>query len=335
MDAYEGVTHALRTSEYKDREAQYQWILKLMREINDKLPHVEVWEYSRLNFVYTVLSKRKLQWFVNTRRVEGWDDPRFPTVQGILRRGLTIEALREFILSQGASKNITFQEWDKIWTLNKKVLDPIVPRHAAIDIKDKVIMKIVSGKGPESSLSELKEDEIINETILKHKKNPKLGKKLLIKSSQILLDQIDAKNVKEGEEITLMDWGNCIIQTKKENNDIVESIIGKLYLEGDFKKTKWKLTWLSNCEDLVKLKLIYFDFLITKSKLDEDDDFESFVNENTREEVDALGDPNMRLLNKGDKIQLERKGYFIVDQPYFKKDDPIVLFNIPDGRQKK
>lgn len=75
-------------------------------------------------------------------KVEGWNDPRFPTVQGMLRRGLTLEALKEFVLSQGASKNITFQEWDKIWTINKKVIDPIVPRHTAVEISNKIKIKL-------------------------------------------------------------------------------------------------------------------------------------------------------------------------------------------------
>jgi glutamyl-tRNA synthetase len=99
--------------------------------------------------MYTVMSKRKLQWFVTNKYVSGWDDPRFPTIRvcveitclftifillkGIRRRGMTVEALRAFILSQGGSKNTVLMEWDKIWTVNKRVIDPIAPRHTAIN----------------------------------------------------------------------------------------------------------------------------------------------------------------------------------------------------------
>ena len=95
VDSIEGVTHALRSSEYHDRNDQYYRVLEDMQ-----LRRVHVWDFSRLNFVYTLLSKRKLQWFVDNGKVEGWHDPRFPTVRGITRRGLTIEALKQFILSQ-------------------------------------------------------------------------------------------------------------------------------------------------------------------------------------------------------------------------------------------
>lgn len=86
-----------------------------------------------MSFVYTLLSKRKLQWFVDQGLVGGWDDPRFPTVRGIRRRGMTIEALRDFILMQGPSRNVLLLEWDKLWAMNKKVIDPVSPRHVVLE----------------------------------------------------------------------------------------------------------------------------------------------------------------------------------------------------------
>jgi len=93
VDSLEGVTHCLRTNEYADRIEMYKWVLK-----QTKIRDVEIYEYSRLNFVNTCLSKRKLQWFVDTKRVENWEDPRFPTLRGILRRGITVETLTQFML---------------------------------------------------------------------------------------------------------------------------------------------------------------------------------------------------------------------------------------------
>ena len=91
----EGETHALRSSQYHDRKAQYYRILQDMG-----LRRVENFEFSRLYMVYTLLSKRNLLWFVQNKKVKGWTDPQFPTVQGIVRKGLKVEALIQFILQQ-------------------------------------------------------------------------------------------------------------------------------------------------------------------------------------------------------------------------------------------
>ncbi|RKP15581.1 hypothetical protein ROZALSC1DRAFT_26318 [Rozella allomycis CSF55] len=92
-----------------------------------------IWDYSRVDFELTLLSKRKLQWFADQKKVEGWHDPPFPTVRGIRRRGMTIEALKDYILMQGASKNTMLLKWDEIWAINKQKIDPIAPRHTAVE----------------------------------------------------------------------------------------------------------------------------------------------------------------------------------------------------------
>ncbi|VAH10137.1 unnamed protein product [Triticum turgidum subsp. durum] len=307
VDALEGVTHALRSSEYHDRNAQYYRILQDMG-----LRRVEIYEFSRLNMVYTVLSKRKLLWFVQNKMVEDWTDARFPTVQGIVRRGLKIEALIQFILEQGASKNLNLMEWDKLWTINKKIVDPICGRHTAV-LKEKRVLLTLSN-GPEEPFVRI---------LPRHKKYEGAGKKATTFANRIWLEYADASVISVGEEVTLMDWGNAIIREIKTDNGTITQLVGELHLEGSVKMTKLKLTWLSDIEDLVSLSL-----------LEEDEDFLDNLNPCTRREALALGDPNMRNVKKGEVIQLERKGYYRCDVPFVRSSKPIVLFAIPDGRQK-
>lgn len=106
VDSLEGVTHVLRANEYADRIPQYNWMLHALG-----WPLLNIYEYSRLNLEYTVLSKRKLNWFVSNGMVEGWNDPRFPTLRGVLRKGIRVETLIEFMLEQGPSKRSNLMEW--------------------------------------------------------------------------------------------------------------------------------------------------------------------------------------------------------------------------------
>lgn len=314
VDSIEGVTHALRTSEYNDRNAQYQWILQAT-----KLRKVHIWDFSKLNFVYTLLSKRKLNWLVKENVVAGWDDPRFPTVRGILRRGLTLDALREYILMQGPSKNTVFLEWDKIWAVNKKIIDPIAPRFTALD-KEGLVKLVIKDCPAEPYTKELP----------RHKKNPSVGTKLTSYSSIAFIEQSDAASISQNEEITLMDWGNVIIKEILKDGGQVIQLTGKLHLEGDFKKTEKKLTWLSpDPQALVNVTLADYDYLITKKKLEEDDSLKDCLNPQTEFISFALGDANLSTLKVGDIIQLERKGFFITDSV-----EPLKLILISDGRAK-
>lgn len=314
VDSLEGVTHALRTNEYHDRNDQYAWFLQAMH-----LRKVAIWDYSRLNFVYTLLSKRKLTWFVDQGRVTGWDDPRFPTVRGIRRRGLTIEALREYILMQGASKNTLLLEWDKLWAINKRIIDPTSPRYTALASEGLVRVTIVGGEGCPTAPETL--------SLPRHKKNPELGNKSVYFSNEFYLEAADVAQLKVGDEFTLMDWGNAIV---KELN--ASGMTVTLNLQGDFKKTALKATWLSAqpADATMPVKLFDYDYLITKKKLEEEDTFDGCLTPVTEFITEAVADANMaRDLKKGDIVQLERKGFFIVDQM-----QPMHLIAIPDGKAK-
>ncbi|KTW29777.1 glutamate-tRNA ligase [Pneumocystis carinii B80] len=317
VDSIEGVTHALRTNEYKDRNAQYQWMIKALN-----LRKVYIWEFSRVNFVRTLLSKRKLQQFVDDKRVSGWDDPRMPTILGIRRRGMTIDALKQFIISQGPSKNVLNLDWSSIWAINKKIIDPTAPRYTAINSDN--LVKVSITNGPSTMYIEERP---------KHKKNPQVGMKKVAFYKNIILDQEDALTFKDNEEITLMDWGNAVIKKIiKNNSGIIDSIEMELHLEGDFKATEKKITWLADLPNLIDVESVDFDYLILKDKLEEGDRLEDFLTPCTEFHSKIKVDENFLNLSKSDIIQLERKGYFICDQPCDSEGKGLVLFKIPDGK---
>uniref|UniRef100_H0V178 Glutamyl-prolyl-tRNA synthetase 1 n=1 Tax=Cavia porcellus TaxID=10141 RepID=H0V178_CAVPO len=326
VDSIEGVTHALRTTEYHDRDEQFYWIIEAL---GIRKPYI--WEYSRLNLNNTVLSKRKLTWFVNEGLVDGWDDPRFPTVRGVLRRGMTVEGLKQFIAAQGSSRSVVNMEWDKIWAFNKKVIDPVAPRYVALLKKEAVPVNI-----PEAQ-EEMKE-------VARHPKNPEVGLKPVWYSSRVLIEGADAQTLAEGETVTFINWGNISITSIHKNADgKIVSLDGKLNLENkDYKKTT-KITWLAETTRALPTPTICvtYEHLITKPVLGKDEDFKQYVNKNSKREELMLGDPCLKDLKKGDIIQLQRRGFFICDEPYEPtspyscKEAPCVLIYIPDGHTKE
>ena len=327
VDSVEGVTHALRTTEYNDRDAQYQWFIKTLG-----IRGVHNWNFSRMNFVRTLLSKRKLTKLVDSGKVWGWDDPRMATVRGIRRHGMTIPALQEFILKQGPSKNINLMDWTNFWATNKKHIDPIAKRYTAVEKENQVKCTVVGA--PEAPRT----DEVDV-----HAKNAGLGKKKVVLSKNIIVDQADAQSFGDNEEITLMNWGNAIVRKKSyglnplnliksDDQKAVTELELELHLQGDVKTTSKKITWLSSDQDLVPLTLYDFDYLITKDKLDADDELESVLNDKTEFKTECVADCNVAGLAEGDIVQFDRKGYFRIDRA-FKHGESVMAFQIPTGKK--
>lgn len=233
VDSVEGVTHALRTTEYNDRDEQYHWVQQAL-----SLPHrTKIKAFGKMNFVHTCLSKRKLAWFVENNLVEGWFDPRFPTIQGCMRRGVTIEGLKGFILSQGASRRIITMEWDKFWAENKATLETTAHRYMGIATPAEVTLTLTNVA-----------PEVTSHSTPLLPQMPEKGSREIRRYNRVLIDQADARCMKEGEQLTLLRWGNVTI-TKMARGGVDGASILAIEAEynaesQDFKKTK-KYTWLA------------------------------------------------------------------------------------------
>lgn len=282
VDSIEGVTHVLRTNEYADRIPQYQWVLKALG-----WAPLEIYEYSRLNLEYTVLSKRKLTWFVNEGHVEGWNDPRFPTLRGVLRKGIRVETLIEFMLEQGPSKRSNLMEWEKLWAINKRIIDPVCPRYSAVSVEKASRLTVVNG--PEQPIAT---------SVEMSKLNKDLGLRPLWKSKNLLIEFDDADTIcNVGEKVTFMNWGNFNILTKELQADGSYNLTAEYLPEDvDFKKTK-KITWLADGTNLLVVNLVEYDHLIKVPKIEEDQNFDDAINPKSKFVTKAYVDSGVRLLN--------------------------------------
>ncbi|KAI7698518.1 glutamyl-tRNA synthetase [Hortaea werneckii] len=248
---------------------------------------------------------------------------------------MTIPALQEFILKQGPSKNINYMDWTAFWATNKKYIDPVAARYTAVTKQDAVKCTVIGA--PEAPRTEEKD---------LHAKNPEVGKKKVVFSKNIIMDQADAQSFADDEEITLMNWGNAIVRKKTYSLNpvnFVASVAGQgerliteleldLHLQGDVKKTSKKVTWLSQDQELVPLSMFDFDYLITKDKPDPDDSLEDILNKSTETKTEALADCNVAALKEDAIVQFDRKGFFRIDKQ-FQHGDATVAFQIPTGKK--
>ena len=148
VDSIEKITHTMRSVEYKDRDAQYNWFLtRLYLQHGDSNQYPIIKEYGKMSFKFTVLSKRKLAKLVDAKLVDGWDDPRMPTVRGIIKRGMHVEPLKNYIQMQGFSVNPVNLSSDKMWSMNSDVLSEKAVRLYGLD-SPKLILAELTGDIP-------------------------------------------------------------------------------------------------------------------------------------------------------------------------------------------
>jgi glutamyl-tRNA synthetase len=168
-----------------------------------------------------------------------------------------------------------------------------------------------------------------------HPKNADVGSKAVIYGRDVFVEKDDASAIEVGEKVTLMKWGNVTVTRKQVNEDGSIELWGTIDVEDkDFKKTK-KITWVcADPDTTVEITLIEYDHLITKRKVEENDDVKQLVNYNSRIEYTAIAEGSLRTIQRGQSIQLERRGYFFVDQAAFGDSKKLRLNFIPDGKTK-
>ncbi|OAG33644.1 glutamyl-tRNA synthetase [Nematocida sp. ERTm5] len=273
IDSIEGITLTLRTNEYRDRNAQYMWFISALDLKNRPI----IWDFSRLNFKKTVLSKRSLKQLVENHKVSGWDDPRMPTIRGILRKGLTKQALKEYVIMQGPSKNTVLLEWDKLWSINAKIVEKTASKIHGICKGDMHCIQIVA------DVNDLKSsDRVVTESIY--------------------VSSNDLGTVSLEDDITLMGLGTFKI--------IEMSPMKVRPHEVHPKYTKARLTWLP--VETCTATVVEYGDLITVDKLDERSITEVF-NENSVHKETFECDERIKSAVKGDFLQIEKRGIYYVD----------------------
>jgi len=229
----------------------------------------------------------------------------------------------------GNSKNTVLMDINKLWAFNKQHIDNIIPRYSCV--KNDGLVQVTIEDLP---------DVYEEVDVLKCKTNPNLGTKKLLRYNKIFLDQSDVKSLADGEEFTIMDWGNMILQSRTQEGDLYKTMVVKSNIGGDFKKTK-KITWVSQSPNLVKVKLLFFDSLINIPTIPKEPkipdpkvpkiEFGTYVNLDSKHEVSGIAEPSIRELKIGEALQFTRRGYFMLDGI---EDDTMIFVNTPDGHEK-
>ncbi|MGL4195435.1 MAG: glutamine--tRNA ligase, partial [Edwardsiella piscicida] len=313
-DALEGITHSLCTLEFQDNRRLYDWVLD-----NISIPcHPRQYEFSRLNLEYAIMSKRKLNLLVSEKIVEGWDDPRMPTISGLRRRGYSAAAVREFCRRIGVTKQDNNVEMAALESCIRDDLNENAPR--AMAVLDPV--RLVIENLPADSVQLL--------TMPNHPSNPEMGSREVPFARELYIDRADFreeankqyKRLVLGKEVRLRNA--YVIRAERVEKD-ADGEITTIYCSydadtlskdpADGRKVKGVIHWVSASHALPAEFRLY-DRLFSVANPGAAEDFLSTINPESLVIRRGFVEPTLAAAVPGVTYQFEREGYFCADSRY-------------------
>ena len=341
-DSVEGITHSLCTLEFEDHRPLYDWCVdkvdlvghpELLQPLLDKgLPKEAAKprqiEFSRLNINFTVMSKRKLTQLVTEGLVEGWDDPRMYTLQGLRRRGYTPASLRLLVDRVGISKQNSVIDFSVLEGCLRDDLDASAPRRMAVVNPLKLVLTNVA------------EDHVESLTFSNHPKDETQGTRQVPFSRELWIDREDFaevppkgwKRLIPGGEVRLRGAGiiKCDEVIKDADGQIV-ALHGTLDpesrpgMEGANRKIKGTIHWV-DAQAGVEAEIRLFDRLFSVAKPDDESEgktYRDYLNPESKRVVTGYVEPAAAQATPETSFQFERTGYFVADRRDHSADKPV------------
>ena len=311
-DELEGTTHSFCTLEFEDHRPLYEWFL-------DNLPvrnRPKQTEFSRFNLMFTIMSKRKLARLVAEGHVEGWDDPRMPTLSGMRRRGYPATAIREFVGRIGVTKKDNLIELGALETCVREDLNASAPRRFGV-LRP---LKVVIVNYPEDGEEWL--------TAANHPNRPEMGSRQVPLSREIYIERDDFmedpprkyRRLRPGGEVRLRYAYivKCEDVIKDASGEVVElhcsyDPLTRSGMEQAQRKVKGTIHWVS-ARHALRREVRLYDRLFTTPNPDQGPgDFLQYLNANSLEVLEAALEPVLADASPEERFQFERLGYFTLD----------------------
>ncbi|MGA4286403.1 glutamine--tRNA ligase/YqeY domain fusion protein [Ralstonia nicotianae] len=318
-DALENITHSLCTLEFENNRPLYDWVLDHLRDagaLPAPLPHQ--YEFARLHLTYAITSKRKLLQLVNGKRVDGWDDPRMPTLVGIRRRGYTPESIQLFCERVGVSKADSWIDMSILEAAVRDDLDARAPRSVAVLDPVKLILDNVPADFNEPCSAPV------------HPKQPELGRREFPLTRELWIEREDFTETPPkgyfrlfpGNKVRLR-YGYVIECTgcDKDADGNITAVHANIIPDtksgtpgADSVKVKGNIHWVSAAHAL-EAEVRLYDRLFTDPQPDSGDkNFLDALNPDAKRVVTAYLEPTLATAKPEDRFQFERHGYFVADR---------------------